>query len=150
MKSKQGFWLSLEKYSWSVVRRSPLPYTWIGVGIVMVMLLASALNVKNSVVGATSLGGVTKRAAERGDYELARWLYEAGGDKVLGAGSELEDKVYPERVIERRIAELEEKLEEYPGNREIYLLLTDLYGQVGNQELESEYREKARVLDPNN
>lgn len=116
----------------------------------MVMLLASALNVKNSVVGATSLGGVTKRAAERGDYELARWLYEAGGDKVLGAGSELEDKVYPERVIERRIAELEEKLEEYPGNREIYLLLTDLYGQVGNQELESEYREKARVLDPNN
>ena len=150
MKSKSSFCQSLEKYGQSLARRSPLPYTWVGVGLVFITILISILNVKNSVVGAASLGGVIKLAAERGDYELARQLYEAGEEKVLGAESELEDKVYPGRVVERRIAELEEKLKIYPGNRDIYLMLGELYTQAGEEVRANEYREEARILDPNN
>lgn len=150
MKKSEGFWQSLEKYSWKVLGRSPLPWAWVGIGVIMAILLASALNTKNSVVGAENINEVIGRAARLGDYGLARGIYESGGERVLGAESELEDLVYPERVIERKIGEIEEKLKEYPGNREIYLMLTNLYTQVGDEELAGEYGEKARVLDPNN
>lgn len=127
-----------------------------------IVLLASALNVKNSVVGARGSEEVVSKAAERGDYETAKELFnqrtkESENRGVLGAETDpssdeasLEDRVYPEKVVERRIDELEEKLGEYPGDREIYLALADLYGQLGNQDKSDEYREKARVLDPNN
>lgn len=97
---------------------------------------------------------VISLAAERGDYETARGLLNHYtirplNQSVLGAESELEDKVYPERVVARRIMELEEKLETYPENKEIYLILASWYDQLGNTEKSGEYREKARILDPN-
>ena len=159
VKKNRGFWRSLEKYSWGVARRSPLPYTWIGVGIVLSMMGMSLVNVKNSTVGARELRDVIEKAVERGDYFLAEHLYQTEGKQVLGSSSELEDKIYPERVVERRIAELESRLEEYPGNREIYLILANLYQQLEGTRVDTgvdpykdkatEYREKARVLDPN-
>jgi len=132
--------------------------------MVVVVMVSSFLNVKNSTVGARELRDVIEKAVERGDYETARKLfdrYQTIDDrfKVLGAETELEDKVYPERVVERRIAELEGRLEEYPGNREIYLILANLYQQLEGTRVDTgvdpykdkatEYREKARVLDPN-
>lgn len=145
MKKSVSFWGSLEKYFWKVKGRSPLPryWRWVGVGLVVVVVVASALNSKNSTVGARGVEEVVARAAKLGDYQLAQKLWN---DSM----SEFEDLVYPERRIERRIAELEAKLEEYPGNRQIYLGLTDLYEQLGNRDKSDEYREKARILSPNN
>lgn len=114
------------------------------------VLAASWGNVKNSTVGARGMGEVIERAASLGDYELAEKLYKSAAGNVLGAESELEDVIYPEKVVERRIGELEEKLVQYLGNREIYLAIADLYEQLGEAEKSGEYREKARVLDPNN
>ncbi len=154
MKTKGGFWRSLERYTWRVVVRSPLPHAWIGVGLVVVAILASSLNVKNSVVGARDLRGVIEKAAERGDYTTASQLWSnqdrtAGNESILGAESELEDKVYPERVVERQIAELEGKLGEYPEHRDILLEISRLYRELGEQEKAEDYFEQARVLDPN-
>ena len=149
MKKTLNFWQSLEKYSWKLVGRSPLPWPYIGVGIVGLILLVSALNVKDSVVGATSMEEVIEKAAKNGDYLLAEQLYTREGTQVLGANNELEDLVYPERVVLWRIAELEAKLEMYPGNREIYLSLATLYGEIGNEEQRERYWEQARILEPN-
>lgn len=156
MKKSISFWESLEQYSWKLVGRSPLPqhWPWIGVVLIVVVLLASVLNMKNSTVGANDLREVITLAAERGDYVTARMLWNnqspiTNNQTVLGAESELEDGVYPERVVTRRIAELEIKLAEYPENKEVYLMLASWYGQLGNTEKASEYREKARILDPN-
>ena len=113
------------------------------------MMGMSLINVKNSVVGARDLREVSLKAAEKGDYPLAERLYMTEGRQVLGASSELEDKIYPERVVERRIRALETKLEEYPGNREILVVLARLYEEIGNSEEGREYLEQARVLDPN-
>lgn len=145
MKKAEGFWGSLEKYCWRTVQRFPLPryWRWIGIGMVLVVVVSSVMSAKNSVVGATSLAAVVEKAARLGDYQLAQELW----NESMGG---LEDLVYPERKVERRIAELEAKLVEYPGNRQIYLALTELYGQMGNSERADEYREKARILDPNN
>ena len=140
----------MEQYGWSVVRRSPLPWQWLGIGVVVSMMWMSLVNVKNSVVGARDLRQVIEKAAERGDYGMAEQLYTTEDVQVLGASNELEDLVYPERVVERRIAELEQKLEDYPGNREIFLAMAELYREIGNTEKSQEYFEQARILDPNN
>jgi len=126
----------------------------VGFGLVGVVLLASALNVKNSVVGAENITRVIGKSASAGDYKLADTLYRqyrvSGIEyRVLGAESELEDRVYPEKVVERRIAGLEGKLTEYPDNKELYLELSRLYGEIENEERAQEYWERARVLDPN-
>jgi tetratricopeptide (TPR) repeat protein len=107
------------------------------------VVVSSVVSAKNSVVGVTRLEAVVERSAKLGDYQLARGLW----NESMG---ELEDVVYPERKIERRIADLEIKLGEYPGNRQIYLALAELYAQLDNAERAAEYREKARILDPNN
>ena len=145
MKKSVGFWGSLEQYLGKVIERSPLPryWRWMGIGLVLVVVVSSAVSAKSSVVGATSLAAVVEKAARLGDYQLAQELWN---ESMSGLG----DLVYPERKVERRIAELEAKLVEYPGNRQIYLALTELYGQMGNSERADEYREKARILDPNN
>ena len=155
MKNELNFWSSLEIYLRKIVGRSPIPYTYIGVLIVLLVLVTSVFNVKNSVVGLDSLGQVIIKSAKSGDYTLAEELFkklEVGqsGNNILGSESELEDVVYPEKIVERRIFQLENKLVEYPGNREIYLELAGLYGQLGHEEQSNEYREKARILDPNN
>ncbi len=147
-----GFWRSLEKYFWKVVRRSPLPWTRIGLFGLAIVLLASLGNVKNSAVGTRNTRELVERAARAGDYELARELYQGSSskDQVLGAESELEDLVYPERVVKKRIDELLQKLEIYPGNREIFRVLSQLYAQIGDEEMSSQYYEMVRELDPNN
>lgn len=155
MKKSDKFLQSLEQYIYKTAGRSPLPYTWIGVGVVGIALLLSLLNSKNSVAGAQNPREVIERASARGDYETARELLNKGKvrsekEKVLGVESELEDKVYPEKVVERKIVELEDRLEQYPNHFEIILELSRLYSLVGNTDKSSEYREKARILDPNN
>ncbi len=155
MKNELNFWPSLEIYLRKIVGRNPIPYTYIGILIILLVLVTSVFNVKNSVVDLDSLSQVLTRSAKSGDYTLAEELFQKlevgqSGNNILGSESELEDTVYPEKKVERRITLLENKLAEYPGNREIYLELANLYGQLGDEEQSHKYREKARILDPNN
>jgi tetratricopeptide (TPR) repeat protein len=158
MKRQLDFWTSLEQYGWKVAKRSPLPWYYVGLGLVGMSLLFSALNVKNSMVGEKNLQQVIEKAAEKGDYSKAQELWESyehspkniqGSELVLGTTSEIEDKIYPEKVVERRLIELTDKLNEYPENKEVYLELARLYEEIGKEESAQEYFELARVLDPN-
>ena len=156
MKKATSFWESLEKYSWNTIKRSALPqyWPWVGVGLVAAIVVASLVSMDNSVTAAMTQQEIALKAAERGDYETAKTIFKHYTNQplnhlVLGAESELEDKIYPERAVERRIAVLEEKLGDYPESKAIYLMLSSLYDQLGNEEMSNEYREKARVLDPN-
>lgn len=154
MKQKHNFWESLEAYGWKVAGRSPLPYPWIGMGLVVMVVIASAANVKTSVVGARSEREVIERAAGVGDYQTARELFERlqildDRLQVLGAESALEELVYPEEKLAREIARWEGKLAEYLGNREIMRGLAGLYEQAGETDKAAELREQVRKLDPN-
>jgi len=158
MKNELNFWRSLEKYVWRVVEKSTLPRYWreIAIGLVLTVLLTSLKYAKYSAVGQTTTYDLITKAAQIGDYETAQRLYE--NCKVSQCPDIDEELVYPERKLEKRIAELENKLEQYPGNREVYLSLANLYDQLKDErageprpygEMAAEYREKARVLDPN-
>lgn len=154
MKKNEGFWVGLERYGRVLVERSPLPWHWVGVGVVVLVVLVSALNVKNSVVSAVNTRALIEKAVNLGDYETAERLFdqntnETNDQRVLGVESELEDIVYPERIVERRIQELEQQLMIYPGSRDLLVTLAGLYDQIGNGEMGAQYRESARVLAPN-
>jgi tetratricopeptide (TPR) repeat protein len=152
MKKSEAFLPSLEQYVYRTARRNPLSSAGIGIGIIGLVMLLSLVNVKNNVAGAQSTRQIVEKASERGDYETATKYFEQTprDENVLGAQSELEEKVYPDKVVERKIAELEEQLTQTPNHFEIYLELSRLNSLVGNNEQSSEYREKARILDPNN
>jgi hypothetical protein len=159
MKKSDGFWQSLEHYVYKTAGRSPLPWSWVGIGAVAIAMLLSLLNVKNSVASAENTREIIEKASERGDYETARKYFEqqVASEDVLGANSDpstdeasLENKVYPDRAVEHRILELEEQLRKTPNHFEMFLELSRLNKLIGQEEPANEYREKARILDPNN
>jgi tetratricopeptide (TPR) repeat protein len=155
MKKNLGFGEAIELYLRKVVGRSPLPrlqklcfkhcgQAWpvIGISLIIIVFGVSLKYSKDSVVGARNIKDVVEVAARRGDYATARFLWD---DSM----SDLEDMVYPERKITKRIEELTQNLEMYPESREIYQTIAELYKQIGNEEKVQEYRERARILDPN-
>lgn len=154
MKNPTNFWSSFEQYARKTTERSPLSWSQLVLPLTVLVVGLSVLTAKNSLVGARNTREAIEVAVKRGDYKTAQELYEKSKtgkeEKVLGIMSELEEVVYPELVVERKISALQDKLSEYPGNREIYLSLAELYRQIGNTESAAEYREKARILDPNN
>ena len=135
-----SFFVSLERYIRKMVARSPLPYTWMTIGLVVLAIVVSLFG--NSMVSARSLHEAIQMAAQHGDYPLAQKLLGDSEDPAL------RDIAYPEEKVLARITQLEEKLELYPENRQIYLALAELYGQLQDARA-AEYREKARILDPN-
>lgn len=154
MKSETNFWRSLEKYTWEVAKRTPLPWSVLGVVFICFVLLFSLLNGKNSVVTARSIEDIIEKAGRSGDYETASQLFENrtldNYSRVLGVATELEDIVYPENILYRSLTELTQKLDEYPNHFEMLLEISRLYTLLENKEQADEYREKARILDPNN
>jgi len=147
-----GFWAGLERYFYRRVEQLPVRWEWVGTGVVVGVIGASiVLGYYTSPTLGSDRQKIIRAAAARGDYELARKLYEEDKQtaQVLGAQSDLEELVYPERRLEREIVEWREKLSKYPGNRDILLYLTKLYIQAGDREKAREYWEEARVLDPN-
>lgn len=142
MKKNSGFGEAVEIYLRKVVSRSPLPLPYLGIGLVFIVFGFSLKYLPNSVASVRNVSDVVTIAAKLGDYQVARSLWN---ESMPG----LEDLVYPERKIEARIADLEQKLQIYPSNRDIYLALGKLYEQVGNVEKAKEYLERARVLSPN-
>lgn len=154
MKESCGFWHSLENYTWKIIKRLSPAIPLLGVGIVALIITTSAYDTKTSLASSSGLVEAALRAAYVGDYELAQDLWERQAIKgeayVLGVESEHEDKIYPERVVEREIEKYEELLAKYPGHRDIYLMLAGLYGQIDKIEQSEQYLELARELDPNN
>lgn len=154
MKESPGFWLSLESYTWKIIERVSPTLPWLGVGIFALIITMSTYDAKASLVSASGLVEAALRAAYVGDYAIAQDLWERQMIKeeasVLGVESELEDRVYPERVVEREIEKYEGLLTKYPGHRDIYLTLANLYGQIDKSEQSEQYLELARELDPNN
>lgn len=92
---------------------------------------------------------VISEAVKIGDYETAQEIYEQS--RVLGAkiDNSLEERIYPKRMIRQEITRYERLLSQYPGQRDIFLNLADLYEKVGQAEMKDYYLEKARELDPN-
>jgi tetratricopeptide (TPR) repeat protein len=142
MKKNSGFGDAIEIYLRKVASRSPLPWPVFGIGIIILMFAASMIYKADSVVSAQSSADVVVMASRRGDYQTARNMWD-------GSMNNIEDLVYPERKIEQKIGELEAKLGVYPENREIYLLLANLYSQLNDVERSSRYLELARILSPN-
>jgi tetratricopeptide (TPR) repeat protein len=142
MKKNLGFGEAIELYLRKVVGRSPLPWPVIGITLILIVFGVSLKYSKDTVVGARNIRDVVEVAAKRGDYATARSLWN---DSM----SDLEDVVYPERKIVKRIEKLTQSLEMYPESREIYQAIAELYKQLGSEEKSQEYRERARILDPN-
>lgn len=159
-KNKQpplGFWPSLEYYVYKRIADSHVPWAVVALAGVAIMIGASTAAgyfSKSPLFGSRS--DVIKWAAAGGDYATAQILYENGqeqmteGQKILGAGSELEEVVYPEKKVENQIERDILLNEKYPGNRDLLLHLSDLYAAIGNSESAEITREQARKLDPNN
>jgi len=142
MKKNSGFGEAIEIYLRKVASRSPLPWSVVGIGIILLMFVTSRVYKADSVVSAQRNEDVVVMAARRGDYHTARNMWDESMNNI-------EDLVYPERKIEQKIGELEAKLGVYPENREIYLLLANLYSQLNDVERSSRYLELARILSPN-
>lgn len=153
---QKRFLTSLSGYMWTRFNDLPVNWWYVGTVVVVLTMLMSLVNRNNSMVGVTSTREAIERAAKAGDYELAQDLYEqcqvtqCHDSRVLGAESELEDLVYPERRIEREIVRYEELNTKYPGSRAILITLYELYKQVGEEEKAKIFWEQARILDPNN
>jgi hypothetical protein len=150
MKQPSSFFTSLEHYTHKVLSRSPIPYSYVGIAFIGLLLVVSLFQKRDSLAHVESTEQAIRVAAQSGDYLLAEELYTRHDSTVLGANTELERLIYPERVIEERITKVEENSLIYPENRQMYLLLSELYLQSGNQELASDYAERARILAPNN
>ena len=152
-----GFWRSLEKYGGRVAGKNPLPWPYLGLGLVALVLVLSRVGGKDSTAGAKNHWEMIEKAASVGDYATARELWNNQTpiinnqtQEVLGVETELEDQAYPERKVEKRIQELKEKLQDYPEYPDILLEIARLYRAIGNEEAAQEYWEQARILDPNN
>ncbi len=148
MKKHIGFWGSFENYTWKVVKRASPALPYFVAGLMLLVIGSSIASSKASLAGAGDLREASIRAARVGDYSKAQamWSDQLETEPV----GELEDIVFPHRVIEREIAKYEEMLERYPGHRDIYLVLAKLYNQIGESKQATTYLELARELDPNN
>ena len=147
VEQERGFFGSFEVYFRRVVGKSTLPYLWAAIGMVALVLGVSLWQGKYSLSGATNMSQVVQRAAQNGDYALAQRLY---GQCAVPQCQSVTDLVYPEKKIDQRIADLEGKLTQYPGDRDIYLALARLYAVRGNTAQAQSYSEQARILAPNN
>lgn len=146
MKQSLRFFESLENYTWKLITRLSPTFPWLWVGLVVLVISASLITAKSSLVGASGSIEAAVVAASVGDYDVAQSLWEKQIPVERGA----EDKIYPDRVIEREITKYQELLTKYPGHRDIYLVLAQLYAQIGESEQTRVYLEMARELDPNN
>lgn len=153
--NKNSFIDSLNNYTWKRLKTLPIKWGWVGVGIAASIIVISWSYSGQTMVGVKNTREAIERTARLGDYELARRLLKEQENKnmeyrILGADSELEELVYPERKVEKEITKYENLNEKYPENRDILLMLSSLYYEIGNVEKAKEFRERARLLDPNN
>ena len=141
MGNKSGFLASLEKYLFARIKTSPIPWSWVGIAILLPIIVLSIWYHSESSSAARNKHELVRIAASEGDYNTAKRYY---ADDM----SELRDLVYPALKIEERILVLKDKLKEYPESIELYLAIANLHSQIGESSVADEYREKARILNP--
>lgn len=153
IKPELSFGASLEKYTFKRLSAIPIKWQWIGIGLTTMVIGASiAAGYYSPSPLSSNEEEIIRMASGKGDYALAQKIYESPRlkEKVLGARSELEDLVYPERQLDRELIEKETLNEKYPNNRDILLNLSQIYEMLGDKERAEFVRESARILDPNN
>lgn len=152
---KQSFGRSFELYFYRRIKAFPISWQWLGTVLAASVIIASLLC---GYFRSTSLFGgapdIIRYAAEKGDYRLADSLYRLSlhplTSPILGAFTDLESIVYPEKSLLHEIDKQEKLLERYPGSRDILIRLSRLYQEIGETEKATVYWERARSLDPNN
>lgn len=142
MGKSRHFFASLEAYGWARIRKTPLPWSYVGIVLIITILILSVASNNQSSVKARTMTELVEMAAQRGDYSTAEKYFDESMNFI-------EELVYPKRKIERRIVELREKADQYPESVDLYIGISKLYQQLDEIELASEYREKARILSPN-
>ena len=155
MKRESSFLLSLVNYTWKLLARlfPSLPY--IGTLVVGLVILASVITHKTSVVGARNLRELSVKAAMSGDYVTAQIIWAKQSSMINhkpvgGVSSEIEELIYPQQVVVREIEKYQEMLVKYPGHRDIYIALARLHKKIGDMTTAKIYELHARELDPNN
>lgn len=126
-----------------------------GIVLVALVIALSWIERETSSAWLKNEHEVIEKAARMGDHKLARALLDKreranSNQDILGVDAELEELVYPDRVIKREIARYEELSSTYPGHRDILLMLSRLYGELGQADWQAYYFEAARKIDPNN
>lgn len=156
LRKKLGFLASLEHYSYKRIAQAHIP--WIPVAIAGIAIVIGA-SIAAGYFQTSPLFGtrqdVMKWAAGNGDYQTAQKIYLGLSEtymntQVLGAGTDLEEIVYPEKRIERELHNSLELLQIYPGDRDLLLHVAELYTETGDAEQAQIYWNQARLLDPNN
>lgn len=142
MGNSRHFLASLEAYGWARIKKSPLPWSYVGITLIFALLIICVASDNQSTTKARTKTELVKMAVQRGDYSTAEKYFDERMNSI-------EDLVYPRRKIERRIVELREKADQYPESVDLYVGISKLYQQLDESELASEYREKARILSPN-
>lgn len=150
-----GFGTSLEAYIYNRIAKPHVKWDWVATALAVAAIIVS---VSAGYFRSTPLFGgqieTIKWAAQHGDYTLADRLVKSQDlgtqNSILGTGTDLEELVYPERIIEREIGIQEKRLELYPGHRDLLMAIALLYRELGNQDKFDELWEQARILDPNN
>lgn len=154
--SEGSFFTSFEGY---LKKRVVLPFSfWWVVFLVLVLGVLSSLVLMGKQREVLETGArprdkkvfmeLVRGAAGRGDYELARGLYEKG--KVLGVGASfnIEREVYPERYLRGVAGEVEEVLEDVPYWLDGVRILKEIYKRLGEKERVRELEKVDRWIEP--
>lgn len=101
----------------------------------------------------TSLIKLVNQAVDAGDIELAKEIYKkaesvSASSLVLGASSDLEEKLWPELVWQREWEEIRVLVQE-GRSAKILLRGAKIKWEMGEKEEAISLWEKARALDPN-
>lgn len=93
-------------------------------------------------------------AADAADFPLARELYAqalavGGSNRILGATTDLEEAVFPEKVLERRLLLADFILSLQPTYRDALALKSALLHQLGRNPEAVAALKQIEVIDPN-
>lgn len=94
-------------------------------------------------------GGYDYDLAEKEYSEAERLRFAPKDVNVLGAASEVELKIFPAKFLQEEIEGLKTKLNRYPGDRNLLLVLAARLWQLGKDDDALAMWQKAEVLDPN-
>lgn len=154
--SRPSFGTSLEKYVYQAVGSLHIPWAWMGIAIVVIVV---GMSIKEGYWQSTPLFGnladIIEESTKLGDYETARMLnvhqtQMTNAQMVLGVDSDLGQSIFPEREIEAALMTNSRLMEKYPGDKTLMLRQAELLEETGDTESADYFREQVRILDPSN
>lgn len=91
---------------------------------------------------------IIEAAVKYGDWKTAERIYTSEGKGVLGADTETDKMIWPEKEIEREIEYWGDLMKKTPS-RYGFQKLSELYTRLGREAEATEALDKARDIDPN-